>query len=76
MVIPTMAHGLIALVALCSSLRAPVAWAQADPKAAAHEHHDKGLAAFDEERFTDAAKQFEVAYRISPASVERECSWS
>jgi len=62
-----MAHRLIRLVALCSSLGASVAWAQGDPKAAAHEHYEKGLAAFDDERFNDAAEEFEAAYRTSPA---------
>jgi tetratricopeptide (TPR) repeat protein len=63
----TMSRCLLAFLLLCSPLRASMAWAQSDPKAAAHEHYEKGLAAFDEERFNDAAEEFEAAYRISPA---------
>jgi tetratricopeptide (TPR) repeat protein len=54
-------------VLLCAQLTPSLAWAQQDPKAAAHEHYDKGIAAFDDERFQDAADEFEAAYRISPA---------
>lgn len=63
----TMRRCLLALLLLCSPLRASIAWAQSDPKAEAHEHYEKGLAAFDDERFQDAADEFETAYRISPA---------
>ena len=41
----------------------------ADPKAAAREHFQKGVAAFDERRFAEAAEEFEAAYRLSPAFV-------
>jgi tetratricopeptide (TPR) repeat protein len=58
---------LFAFLFLCSQLVAPLASAQGDPKAAAHEHYDKGLAAFDDERFQEAAEEFEAAYRLSPA---------
>ena len=63
----TMSRCLLAFLLLCSPLQASKAWAQSDPKAAAHEHYEKGLAAFDDERFQDAADEFEAAYRISPA---------
>ena len=62
-----MSRCLLAFLLLCSPLRASKAWAQSDPKAAAHEHYERGLAAFDDERFQDAADEFEAAYRISPA---------
>jgi hypothetical protein len=52
---------------LCAQLGPSPAWAQADPKAAAHQRYERGLAAFDDERFQDAADEFEAAYRISPA---------
>ncbi len=48
--------------------RASVARAD-DPKAAAREHFQKGVAAFDERRFADAGTEFETAYRLSPAFV-------
>src|SRR5580658_1502925 len=63
----TMPRCLFALLLLCSSLEASLAWAQTDPKTVAHEHYEKGLAAFDDERFQEAADQFEAAYRSSPA---------
>jgi tetratricopeptide (TPR) repeat protein len=63
----TMTRCLFAFFLFCSSLKTTNAWAQGDPKAAAHDHYEKGLAAFDEERFQDAADEFEAAYRISPA---------
>jgi tetratricopeptide (TPR) repeat protein len=63
---PTMLRcGFVSLV-LCSLLGSPLAWAQVDPKPAAHEHYEKCLAAFDDERFQDAADEFEAAYKISP----------
>src|ERR1700712_1498870 len=47
----------------------PSAWAQTDPKASADEHFKKGVAAFKERRFGDAAPEFEEPYRLSPAYV-------
>jgi hypothetical protein len=47
----------------------PPAEAQTDPKASADEHFKKGVAAFKERRFGDAAPEFEEAYRLSPAYV-------
>jgi hypothetical protein len=51
------------------AVRIPTAHAQVDAKAAAREHFEKGVAAFKEERFADAAVEFETAYRLSPAQV-------
>ena len=41
--------------------------ADADAKAAAREHFQKGLAAYADERFAEAADEFAEAYRLSPA---------
>jgi hypothetical protein len=41
--------------------------AQTDPKATADEHFKKGVEAFRDRRFGDAALEFEEAYRLSPA---------
>jgi hypothetical protein len=41
----------------------------ADAKAAARAHFEKGVAAFDDRRFAEAAEAFETAYRLSPAYV-------
>ncbi len=62
-----MIRRVLAPLLLCAQLGPSLAWAQADPKAAAHQHYESGLAAFDDERFQDAADEFEAAYRISPA---------
>jgi tetratricopeptide (TPR) repeat protein len=62
-----MLRRILASLLVCSHLASSMAWAQGDPKAAAHEHYEKALAAFDDERFQDAADEFETAYRISPA---------
>jgi hypothetical protein len=63
----TMSRCLFLFLLMCSPLRASLALAQSDPKVVAHEHYEKGLAAFDDERFQDASDEFEAAYRISPA---------
>jgi len=57
------------LMILSISILAARAQAQADPKAAAREHFAKGVAAFDDRRFAEAAEEFEEAYRLSPAFV-------
>lgn len=61
--------GLVAFAgALALSMTAPaMVAAQTDPKATADEHFRKGVAAFRERRFGDAAPEFEEAYRLSPA---------
>lgn len=41
--------------------------AENDAKAAAREHFQKGLAAYADERFGEAADEFNEAYRLSPA---------
>jgi tetratricopeptide (TPR) repeat protein len=41
--------------------------ADADATAAAREHFQKGLAAYADERFAEAADEFDLAYRLSPA---------
>src|ERR1035438_9412102 len=41
--------------------------AEGDPKGAAREHFQKGLAAFADQRFAEAAEEFDEAYRLSPA---------
>ena len=41
----------------------------ADAKANARTHFEKGVAAFDDRRFAEAAEEFETAYRLSPAFV-------
>jgi hypothetical protein len=38
-----------------------------DPRLAAREHFDRGVAAFDQRRFGDAAKEFRAAYDLSPS---------
>jgi tetratricopeptide (TPR) repeat protein len=38
-----------------------------DPKGAAREHFQKGLAAFADQRFAEAAEEFDEAYKLSPA---------
>jgi hypothetical protein len=43
------------------------AYAQADAKAAAHDHFKKGVDAFDDKRFGEAAEEFDAAYKLSPA---------
>lgn len=42
---------------------------QGDAKAVAIEHFDKGVAAFNEKRFGEAAQEFDAAYTLSPAFV-------
>jgi hypothetical protein len=46
---------------------AAISVAATDPRASAHEHFERGLAAFRQERFAEAAEEFEEAYRISPS---------
>src|SRR5262245_8814518 len=55
----------LALVAVASAARAETA----DAKAAARARFEKGVAAFDERRFAEAAQEFEAAYKLSPAFV-------
>jgi tetratricopeptide (TPR) repeat protein len=41
--------------------------AEGDPKGAAREHFQKGLAAFADQRFAEAVEEFDAAYKLSPA---------
>jgi tetratricopeptide (TPR) repeat protein len=41
--------------------------ADGDPKGAARAHFQKGLAAFADQRFAEAAEEFDAAYKLSPA---------
>jgi tetratricopeptide (TPR) repeat protein len=45
------------------------ALAQSDNKTAARVHFEKGVSAFADRRFAEAAEEFETAYRMSPAYV-------
>jgi hypothetical protein len=45
------------------------ALADGDAKAAARIHFQKGVSAFNDHRYADAAEEFETAYRLSPAFV-------
>ena len=57
-------------LALLMLLLAPTrTFAQSDVKAQAREHFDKGVAAFNDRRFPQAAAEFEAAYQLSPAFV-------
>ena len=57
--------GIMAMVA--HLVTAAISVAATDPRASAHEHFERGLAAFRQERFAEAAEEFEEAYRISPS---------
>jgi tetratricopeptide (TPR) repeat protein len=59
----------LAISLLLFALPARVTFAQADPKADARAHFEKGLAAFDARRLDEAAAEFDAAYRLSPAFV-------
>ena len=45
------------------------ALAQTDVKALARQHFEKGVAAFNDKRFGEAAAEFDAAYNLSPATV-------
>lgn len=61
---------LASLVLLSLLIAAPTpAFAQADPKAAAREYFNRGVDAYENERFGEAAEAFAEAYRLSPAFV-------
>jgi hypothetical protein len=49
-----------------SAARAPTPAPVEDAKAAAHTHFDRGLAASNDQRFGDAAVEFEKAYELFP----------
>jgi tetratricopeptide (TPR) repeat protein len=65
----------LAMVAILFSFLIAPAWtgshralaAEADAKAAAREHFQNGLAAFADQRFGEAADEFDQAYKLSPA---------
>jgi tetratricopeptide (TPR) repeat protein len=56
-----------ALIATAFSLGRHAQAADADATAAAREHFQKGLAAYTDERFAEAADEFDQAYKLSPA---------
>ena len=56
-----------ALIATTFSFGRPAQAADADATAAAREHFQKGLAAYGDERFAEAADEFDQAYKLSPA---------
>ncbi len=59
----------LVILAAILSASAPAAAQSPDNKALAREHFDKGVAAFADRRFAEAAEEFDAAYRISPAFV-------
>ena len=70
MPVPSLLPFLVALAVTASLIGfASAARAAEDPKAAARDHFQKGVAAFDERRFAEAGEEFEAAYRLSPAFV-------
>jgi len=54
------------LLMLTLLLKSLPAAAQTDAKRTAREHFDRGVAAFADKRFGEAADEFETAYRIEP----------
>ena len=62
---------LVSSISLLFALAAPggrvALAAEGDPKGAAREHFQKGLAAFADQRFAEAAEEFDEAYKLSPA---------
>jgi len=62
---PTMLLAAFIASAFCVGQR--VLAAGADATAAAREHFQKGLAAYADERFAEAADEFDQAYKLSPA---------
>jgi tetratricopeptide (TPR) repeat protein len=58
---------LLALVALPIAPASHAVAAEVDAKAAAREHFQKGVSAYADQRFAEAAEEFETAYRLSPA---------
>ena len=56
-----------ALIATTFSLGPRAQGADPDATAAAREHFQKGLAAYTDERFAEAADEFDQAYKLSPA---------
>jgi tetratricopeptide (TPR) repeat protein len=62
-----MARCLAFLLVMALLYAARVASAEADTKTQAREHFERGVAAFNQRRFGDAAEEFQSAYRLSPA---------
>jgi tetratricopeptide (TPR) repeat protein len=56
-----------ALIAATFSVGPRARAADADATAAAREHFQRGLAAYADERFAEAADEFDQAYKLSPA---------
>ncbi len=57
----------IAALATASFVGVDASAAAADSKALAREHFERGVDAFNDRRFGDAAQEFDTAYQISPA---------
>ena len=60
---------ILLLIFLLMRAARPAVAAEPDTKTAARAHFDRGVAAFADRRFADAAEEFETAYRLSPAYV-------
>ena len=67
MFLPELTAFVLVMSLVCVASRAGAQ--TADAKAAARTHFEKGVAAFDDRRFSEAAEEFETAYRLSPAFV-------
>ena len=65
----TMMARWLGLMIVLIQLRTSAVLAQTDVKAVAREHFEKGVAAFNDKRFGEAALEFDTAYKLSPASV-------
>jgi tetratricopeptide (TPR) repeat protein len=66
-VLAQLAQGVIALALVLTFVAQSSA--RENPKAAARVHFEKGVAAFNDRRYADAAEAFNTAYRLSPAYV-------
>jgi hypothetical protein len=63
-----MTHSLILAALATLTFASANAWALTpDEKAAAQEHFDRGVQAFEDRRFAEAAEEFNTAYQIAPA---------
>jgi tetratricopeptide (TPR) repeat protein len=64
-----MARHLVPVLLIALVEHATPAFAESDPKTAARAHFERGVTAFNERRYADAAQEFDTAYRLSPAFV-------
>lgn len=58
---------MISLISIAQLCAVSTTWAQQDTKVAARQHFDKGVAAYEERRFSDAVEEFETAFKLSRA---------